>query len=175
MGPMIAAVFIAVSGAGCVALVAVGLPGTWLMLGIAILIELVDRFYLPAASPHTFGWWTLGTCAVLSLAGELLETLTGAAGARRTGASKRGTLGAVIGGVGGAVAGAPFGLVVGSLLGGLLGTAVGALLGELSARVPVRRVLRPTAGAVAGRLIGSVSKIPFAIVIWLLLTVSAFR
>jgi hypothetical protein len=87
MAPMIAAVFIAVSGAGCVALVAVGLPGTWLMLGIAILIELVDRFYLPAASPHTFGWWTLGTCAVLSLAGELLETLTGAAGARRTGAS----------------------------------------------------------------------------------------
>jgi uncharacterized protein YqgC (DUF456 family) len=161
-------------GAAAVALVLLGLPGTWLMLMFAAAIEVMDGLYLPEADQQTFSWWILGSCLLLAVLGEVLEFAAGGAGAARTGASKRGMLGAVIGGLIGSIAGAPFGLILGSFLGGMLGAAIGAIVGELTQRPALSRALRPAAGALAGRAVGTLSKVPCALLMWALLTVSAF-
>ena len=63
-------VFAAV-GLGCLLLVVLGLPGTWVMLALAVAVELTDGRYLAAGAPPTFGWWTLGACAALAFGAEL--------------------------------------------------------------------------------------------------------
>ena len=142
-------------GAGCVVLVVLQLPGGWILLGLAVLIELVDRYYLTQGAQVTFGWWPLGGCGVLLGIGELVEFLAGTLGARRGGASRRGMIGALIGGVIGAVVlAAPLavipvlGIVFGAFFGAIIGSFAGALIGETSGAAPqtVRGSLRPATG-----------------------------
>ncbi len=164
-------------GAGlvCVGVVMIGLPGTWMMLALAVLIEVADALYLPAERATTFGWWLLGICAVLAALGEVLEFIAGALGAKKAGSSRRGMVGALIGGAVGAVLGIgvpppPFGSIVCATL----GTFVGAIIGELQdERVGVRESLRPAAGATVGKILGTLSKLPIAMLVWAVLTVAA--
>jgi len=172
---ILVAVGITLLGAGSVVLVALGLPGTWALLAVALLVELVDGLYLSTEPPTTFSWWLLGVCVGLAALAELLELLAGAAGAKRGGSSRRGVVGSVIGGVVGAIVGAPFGLVIGSLAGALLGTFAGAILGELTNPGPrPGGLMRPASGAVVGRLLGTLAKVPLATAVWIALSVAAF-
>jgi hypothetical protein len=168
-------------GAGCVVLVVFSLPGTWVMIALAVLIELTDQVYLsppPEGSQQTFSWWVLGTAFGLALLGELLEFLAGAAGTKVGGGTRRGMIGALVGGILGAFLLTPlfFWLpVLGVLLGALLGTFVGAVVGELSTeKATLSGTMKPAIGATIGRVLGTMGKLAIAIVVWLLLSVDAF-
>jgi uncharacterized protein YqgC (DUF456 family) len=163
-------------GAGCVMLVLFGLPGGWLMLGTAVAVELLDHHV--QGVPHvTFGWgWLMAVGVVLAM-GEFAEFVGGAAGAKAGGASARGVFGALVGGFIGAVVGTLVFAVplVSTLAGALIGAGVGAAVGELTRPgMTVRRSIKPIAGAVVGRLLGTMLKLPFAIIAWLALSVLAY-
>ena len=165
-------------GVLCVFLVVVGLPGTWILIGAAVVIDFLDWLWLPPGAPLTFHPWTLVAAVVLGLIGELFEFLLSAAGARKFGASNRGMLGSVIGGVAGALLGTVLIWIpiVGTLIGAVIGTALGAILGETwNGRTSLRDSAKPALGAVIGRVVGTLSKLPIALGVWVMLTVAAFR
>ena len=171
----VVAVLFFLLGAVCVVLVLAQLPGAWIMLALAAIIEYCDRFYLPADDRQTFGIWVLVACVILALVGEALEFLGGAVAVKKTGGSKRGMIGALIGGVVGAIGGTPFGLIIGALIGAALGAFAGAILGELTVKeATVSGSVKPATGAAVGRVLGTLSKMPVAIAIWLALSISAF-
>jgi len=91
-------------GLACLLAVLLSLPGTWILLGLAVIVELADGTYLPGEEPMTFGWMLLGICTGLAVLGEVIETGAGAAGAKLGGATRRGVIGAIVGGIAGAMA-----------------------------------------------------------------------
>jgi uncharacterized protein YqgC (DUF456 family) len=169
-------------GAACLLLVVAGLPGGWIMLALAGLVEYADRFYLPSESRQTFEWWVLIACVVLLLIGEAIEFFAGVAGAAKGGASRRGMIGSLVGGIVGVFLFTPFfsivpvvGTIVGALIGALLGTFLGALVGEWSAEeTGLKQTMKPALGATIGRVVGTASKMGITIAIWLVLTICAF-
>ena len=159
----------ALLGLGAVATTLIGLPGSWLLIALAALVELFHPM---------FGWGAIAIAALLAVAGEVLETLAGAAGTRAGGGSSRGMIGAIVGGL---VGGILFtGLVpipiVGTLVGAAVGTFAGAALGEMTGeRAPgVGDTVRAATGATIGRLAGTMGKTILACAAWVLLTVRAF-
>lgn len=174
---VVAALFLLMGSVSVIA-VAVGLPGTWIMIAVALVIEWADRFYLPVGNQQTFDWWLLIVCLLLAAFGELLEFLAGAIGAQKAGSSKRGITGALVGGLLGAIAGIWIPIpIIGSLIGSFLGTFVGALLGELSAleaSSSKKQTIKPAIGATIGKILGTVAKLPIAMAVWIGLTISAF-
>jgi uncharacterized protein len=158
----------ALVGLGCVVLTLLGLPGAWLVVGLALVVELVHPL---------FGWGAIGLAAALALAGEVVETLAGAAGTRAGGGSSRGMIGAIVGGLVGGLA--LTGLIpipiVGTLFGAALGTFVGAAIGELTRKdAPEGGAFRAALGATVGRLAGTMGKTLLACAAWVLLTLRAF-
>lgn len=145
------------------------LPGSWLMLLVAILFQWWQ--------PGTFSWWTIGVCIALGMLGEVLEMVASAAGASRAGSSKRGALGSVIGSIAGALLGTvliPIPLV-GTLLGAVAGAAGGAILVERGVIGKTWTESREVAkGAAVGRLWATVAKVGVAALVALILTVAAF-
>lgn len=174
----VVAVIFCVLGAACVLSIIIGLPGGWIMLGLAMIIQFADRLYLPAHAPPTFGWWMLGACVGLLALGELIELAAGAAGARRGGGGRRGMVGALIGGIAGAVMLTLFLPIplVGTLIGAVLGTFAGAVVGEVTGEnaKTVRGSMKPALGATIGRVVGTVSKVGITIAVWITLSVAAF-
>lgn len=158
-------------GMVCVAgvvLAVVGLPGTWLMVLAALLIELWR--------PELLSWTAIITAGALAFIAEAAELIAGAIGAKRAGGSRRAAIGAVAGGVMGAVAGTFLILipVVGTVLGAAIGSGIGAAAMEVGAvkRTPghIRRV---GVGAFIGRLVATVLKTMFAVMIAAVLIASA--
>jgi uncharacterized protein YqgC (DUF456 family) len=174
-----AAFFFALGGIAVLSLV-IQAPGTWILLGLALALEWIDRLYLPPGDSRTFPGWILAACLALAVVGELIEFFAGAAGAKRGGGSRRGVWGALIGGICGVFLFAPlffFLPLFSTLCGALLGTFVGAVAGELSHQIHLKErqeVLRPALWATAGRVVGTTSKVAIGIAMWLTLSVSAF-
>lgn len=172
----LAAVF-ALLGLGCLLLVVLGLPGTWVLLAIAFGVELVDAFLLPGATVVTFGWGLLAICGGLALLGEGIEAVAGAAGTRFGGGTRRGMVGAFVGGLAGAIFLTPvFPVpVIGTLLGGMLGAFLGAFVAEATGPEARGREhnLRAAFGAAVGKLGGTVAKLGIGIVMWALLVRAA--
>lgn len=172
------ATFFVFSGAVCVLLVAINLPGTWIMLGLAVVIELLDRLYLTTDEPVTFGWRVLGVCLALAIVGEVLEFISGAVGTKVGGGTRRGMTGAIVGGIIGAIVFTPLLPVplIGTLVGALVGTFAGAMFGEISAEQPrtMRGSILPASGATFGRVLGTAGKVGIAVVMWLVLSVAVF-
>jgi Protein of unknown function (DUF456) len=81
---LVAVVFCAL-GALCVFSIIFSIPGAWIMLALAGVIEFCDQFYLPPERQQTFGWWVLGVCLGLVALSEVLEFAAGAAGAKSGG------------------------------------------------------------------------------------------
>ncbi len=163
-------------GLGCIVLMLVGLPGTWLMIGLAVLIDLIDGWWLASDDRPTFSILVLAISVVLSALGEVLEFIASALGAKQAGASRRGILGALAGSLAGAIAGTfllPIPLV-GTLAGAVIGSFAGAVLGELSAGRAIEHTVRPATGAAIGRVLGTLGKLPFSVAVWAILSVAAF-
>ena len=166
-------------GAGSIALVIVGLPGTWLLIGLAVGLEFLQRLWAPAGSEWLIPWWVFVVAVVVAIIGEILEFLAGALGAKKGGASKRGMLGALIGGLVGTIAGTiiiPI-PIVGSLIGAIAGCGLGAIVGEMTAAedIQLKDTIKPAAGAVIGRILGTLAKVPCALIAWVVLCAAALH
>ncbi|MDY7109974.1 MAG: DUF456 domain-containing protein [Planctomycetota bacterium] len=172
---IIMGVLFALIGLACIVAIIFGLPGSWIIIALAVVINLVDGLYLAEGRGETFDWRLVAGAVLLAAIGELLEFLAGALGAKTAGSSRRGAIGALVGGLLGAILGAPFGLILGALLGAVVGTFIGAIVGEISGREPMtmRQSIKPATGATIGRVLGTLSKVPIALVIWLVLTIDA--
>lgn len=155
---------------GGVLLTLVMLPGTWLTLLAAIGVQfLID--------PVPMSWWTVAAVAVLALLGEIAETLSSAAGARRYGASKTGMTGAIVGAIAGAVGGTI--LIPIPIAGTLIGTIVGAaVLTAAAERGLAGRTWRQSGasatGAALGRLVAIGVKTAIAAAQAVIITVAIF-
>lgn len=162
-------------GGVCMLALISGLPGTWILISTAVVIDVIDRLWLPTGAPLTFHPLTIALCALLAGVGELLEFLLSAAGAKRFGASARGMWGSVIGGMLGAILGTFLFPVIGTIIGAATGTAMGAVLGELSTRdKTLAETAKPALGAVIGRVLGTLAKLPLGLVVWVTLAIAAF-
>jgi uncharacterized protein YqgC (DUF456 family) len=183
---IVASLFLLLGGL-CVLAVVAQLPGTWVLLALAALIEWGDQLWRPASDPTTFDTRLLIACLVLALVGELLEFVAAAVGLRRGGGSRAGLWGSFLGGFLGIFLFTPllaFLPVLGTFLGVLLGTFGGALVGEFwhqrrqGPGAPVvghaRAALRPASWAAVGRILGTTGKVAVAVAMWLALAVSAF-
>jgi uncharacterized protein len=145
-----------------------GLPGNWLMVAGTLLVAWLK--------PGMFSVWTLVAISIVAAAGEALELISGALGARKGGAGRRGAVGALLGGFIGAVAGT-FLIVIpvlGSLIGACVGAGLGALILELSGGREFRASLHAGVGAGVGRVLGTVIKLAAGILLWLVIAVAAF-
>ena len=71
MKPSRSTVIVALAG---IVLTLLTLPGTWLMLLVALLCQLWR--------PEQFSWWTLGLALLLAVIAEIIEFFASAVGAR---------------------------------------------------------------------------------------------
>lgn len=152
---VVSLLFMAVGVAGTVVPVLPGVPLIWLaMLGFGI----VDKFQRVDA---TF----LVITALVVVASEATDYLTRAWGAKRFGAGRAGTWGAVIG----AMAGLFF-----LPLGLLLGPFLGALTGELLSGRSMQESLRAGWGGLIGTLSSIVVKFAVAVALTVAFVVKVF-
>ncbi len=151
-------------------LVAMSLPGTWLILAATCAVAWLRW------DEGIYGPISLGVLAGLAVLGEVLELVTGALGAKRSGGSTRGAVGAMAGGVAGGILGTLFLPVpiLGSILGAALGAFGGALLGERTAGRDLEAAAAVGRGAFVGRLLGTVSKLLIAGAMWIVVAFASF-
>ncbi len=155
-------VLLVIALTGSMLLIPLGLPGTWVMVGAALVYHI--------AVPGTVGMATVVGTAVLALIGELLEFSLAARFTRRYGGSRRAGWGAILGGFVGAFVGVPV-PVVGPVIGAFVGAFVGALVAELTVRGDHRAATRVATGALFGRVTAAAMKIGLGMVmaVWIVL------
>lgn len=147
----------------CLVLVPIGLPGLWVMLGVAL------GFDWLVGEPR-IGIWVILAGVVLAATAEVLEYVLSARFARMYGGSRRAEWGAILGGLVGAVVGVPV-PILGSVVGAFAGAFLGALVGELSRGSSSRVSGKAAWGAFLGRIAATAVKIAlgFVLLFWLLL------
>lgn len=101
----------------CLFMIPLGLPGTWIMLGVLGL----------AAWAGEVAWWVWGGLIVVAFLAEVAEFLIVKRTSARYGGTRRAFWGAIAGGVVGMLIGLPIPFpLLGPLLAGLIGTFLGA-------------------------------------------------
>lgn len=154
----------------CVAglvLVALGLPGLWVMV-----LGVIGYGWLTGF--HTIGVVTIAIVLGLALVGEIVEWWMGFWFAERYGGSRRAGWGALIGGIVGAVVGVPV-PIVGSVIGAFVGSFAGAALFEYTRQLSAGVALRAGWGAVLGRAAAAALKIGLGLVIAVVGAFAALR
>ncbi len=151
---------------GALLIVPLGLPGTWVMVGAALVYHLVVR--------GGVGMATVAGTAVLALVGELLEVGLAARYTKQYGGSRRAGWAAIAGGLVGAFVGVPV-PVVGPVIGAFVGAFLGALAGELSTGADHRAAGRVATGALLGRVAAAAMKVALGgvIVAWIVIAAVA--
>ena len=155
-------VALAVLGLLCLVGTALGLPGHWVLLLLAVGVELGDEKWLPAGQDTTFGWGLIVLILVLGLIGEAIEFGAASFGAKKGGGSKRGAWGGLLGGLAGGILGIAIPLpIVGSLIGAFVGTFAGTLIAESTGKDPklTRDSLKPALWATLARAGGTAAKL----------------
>lgn len=147
---------------GAMMLIPLGLPGTWVMVGAALVYDI--------AVQGGIGTVTVAGTAVLALIGELLEFSLAARYTRRYGGSRRAGWGAILGGLVGAFVGVPV-PVIGPVIGAFLGAFLGALAAEWTVRGDHRAATRVATGALLGRVAAAAMKVALGMVmaVWIVL------
>lgn len=151
------------------AMVPLGLPGLWVMVGGVLAYGWLTDF-------KSVGVATIAVVLGLAFLGEIIENWIGFHYARRYGGSKRSGWGALIGGLIGTVVGVPI-AVIGSVIGAFAGSFLGAALFEYSYSRHAGVATRAGWGAVVGRAAAAAVKIALGLVIALigLLAVLTYR
>ena len=149
------------------ALIAIGLPGIWLMVIAVISYGLVTKFV-------GVGVITLSVTIVLALLSEVAEAYLGFGLAKKYGGSKRAGWGALLGGLMGAGIGVPI-PVIGSVIGSLVGAFAGALLFEYLGHGDSDRAVRAGWGALLGRVAATATKMALGFVITVLAVIGALK
>lgn len=122
-----------------------GLPGNFVPVAAALVAVLWGN-----GTDFTWMWFVI--FLLVAASGEVLEQITGAVGARKSGASRAGMLGAVLGGLLGGIAGTVILPVIGSFVGVFLGCFTLTFVFEyVFARRSVGESTRSGFGAVAGK------------------------
>jgi uncharacterized protein YqgC (DUF456 family) len=174
------AVLLVLGNLGALAATVTALPGNWIIVGLTALFA----WLIHDASGGGVDWKTVVALIVLATIGELVEFIAGAAGAARSGGSRRGMLLAVVGTLLGSMAGVTVGSfvvpipVLGSVIaavgGGALGAFVGAYVGESwKGRTDDER-LAISKAAFVGRLLGTVGKLWIGAVMVVVAAVDTF-
>ena len=169
MWTLLIAAGLALLNLACLAVAMVGLPGIWLMLATSALVEYYTRqdFFSPQ---------TLWLALLLAALGELLEFVAGSRGAKKAGAGRRGSWGALLGGISGALIGTV--VIPVPLVGSLVGAAVGAFglatLLEKDGGMDLSAALKAGRGAAKGQVTGTLLKLILGTAVWVLLTVASF-
>lgn len=155
----------------------VGLPGNWLILGLALLWILVG----PA--DYRFSWLVIVALAVLAVLGEAIEFGASVLGTKKLGGSTRGAtlsvIGSIAGGIAGAIFGIPFpiplvGMLIGSVLFAAIGAWIGATLGEKWVGKPMKESVQIGGAAFAGRIVGTAGKLALGAAMMVVAIVSPF-
>lgn len=150
------------------ALNVLGLPGIWLIVAATgVYAWLVGGSYL---------LWCLGVLILLGITAEIAESAFGGVEAKKAGGSKRGIVGAILGGLAGGLIGTvvipvP---VIGTVIGACVGSFVGAFAVEMVwLKKNAGDSWRIGLGAAKGRLYGTVIKLLFGAVMFLVSAVWA--
>jgi len=155
----------------------VGLPGNWMMVGLA----LIWMFFGPEG--YRFSWIVVVVLTILALIGEAIEFGASILGTNKLGGSARGAtlsvVGSVVGGIMGAIFGIPFpvplvGSLVGSVLLAAVGAWVGAMIGEKWVGKPLKESVQIGRAAFVGRLLGTAGKLMVGSIIAVLTIVAPF-
>jgi uncharacterized protein YqgC (DUF456 family) len=104
----------------------VGLPGHWVMIALALVVQLWRDQFL---------WYTIAAAIAVGVLAEVVEFLAGAAGAKMAGSSRRAAWAAIAGGLVGAILGTfvlAFIPLLGTVIGAALGAAVAAIAFEMT-------------------------------------------
>jgi len=129
------------------------LPGTWLMVLSAALLE----WWTP--TQPVFGTTVLIGATALAVIGEILEFVLGAKGARQAGGSKRGAVFAIVGGIVGAILGTALPIpILGTLIGACAGAFAGSVFGDRWAGHSFEQSMASGRGAAVGRFWGTIWK-----------------
>lgn len=140
------------------------LPGNWLI----VLFTALFAWLVRGPDGLGIGWWGLGVLLVLAIVGEIVEFAAGAAGAAKSGGSRRGMVLALGGSLVGSIVGVSVGSfipipLVGSLIGvlggGALGAFGGAYFGEAWKGRAEEQRFEVGKAAFVGRLLGTVGKL----------------
>ncbi len=155
-----------------------GIPGNWIMVLAAAIFILI----FPVSEEPGMSWWFVGAALVLSGLAELVEFVSGAAGAAKKGGSRRGLVLAVVGTMLGSIAGAILlsavvpvvGTVVGAVGGGASGAFGGTYLGEAWKGRTTEESLNVSKAALIGRLLGTVGKLAIGAIVFVVIAIDAF-
>jgi uncharacterized protein YqgC (DUF456 family) len=118
---ILTAVILGLIGAAGVILTLFTLPGVWLTLIAALVCQWLWGM------PWMFSWWTLGVLAGLAFLGEILETVSSAVGASRSGGGRSGAIGSIVGAIVGAIVGSMIVPLIGTIVGAVAGAGIGAV------------------------------------------------
>jgi uncharacterized protein YqgC (DUF456 family) len=165
MAQILAPLLLGVCSLAGLVLVALGLPGLWLIVAAVCGLALLPGF-------HAFGGGTIAIVLALAFLGELLELWLNYRLARRYGGSKRAGWGALLGGLIGAFVGVPV-PIVGSVIGSLVGAFVGAVVFELTSAPDA--ALRAGWGALLGRIASTSAKMAMGMVMAVVAIGNALR
>jgi uncharacterized protein YqgC (DUF456 family) len=155
-----------------VAITALLLPGIWLML---ICAGLAQWGHHALFGSWMFSWWTLGACTLLALLAEIIEFTASAIGAKQFGGSRWGGAGSILGAIIGAIAGSFVFPILGTILGAAAGAFIGALLSERHlAKRSWSDSSKAGTGAAIGRLAATLVKVALAVLVALILSITAF-
>lgn len=144
----------------CLLIIPLGLPGTWLMLGVAAVYS--------AMTHDSIGWITILLVGVLAVIAEVFEFMLAGRYARKYGGSRRAGWGAIIGGIVGAIVGVPV-PILGSMIAAFIGCFIGAFVFERLGGTGYRDSTRVATGAFVGRVVAAAMKVAmgFVMAVWL--------
>ena len=139
------------------AMIALGLPGLWVMIASAIGYNIL-------VGGEPISWVTIVGIAILGILAEWIEFTMSGKYARKYGGSRRAGWGAMLGGMVGAFMGFPV-PIVGPVIGAFIGSFVGALAGELSVGSGGAASTRAATGALIGLALATAMKIGVGVAI----------
>jgi len=154
-----------VFGGASLFLNAVGLPGNWVLLVLAVIYAWITHF-------ARLGWVALGIMAGLAVLAEVLEFVTGLTWTAAKGVTRRGTFGAFFGGLVGGVLGGAAAPPLGAVVGAFAGTFAGAAILEYSAEKKTAAALHAGRAAFIGKIVATAIKTLCGFWMW---TVLAWR
>jgi len=144
-------------GLAGLAMIPLGLPGLWVMVGGILVYGWLTGF-------RSVGVATIVIVLGIAFLGEIIDNWLGFRFAKRYGGSSRSGWGALIGGLVGAAVGVPI-AIIGSVIGAFIGSFIGAALFEFSCSRHAAIATRAGWGAVVGRAAAAAVKIALGLVI----------
>src|SRR5688572_30050569 len=145
-----------------------GLPGLWVMVASTL-------GYAWLTGWKHVGWPALIAVLVLALLAEAVEFISGSAGAKKAGGSKRGMIGGIVGGLLGAIFLSVIPIPgVAQLVGAIIGTFAGVAAVELLVGKRMDKSIEIAGAAAKGRFWGTIFKTLIGVVLFFVAVVTAF-